>query len=374
MIESGPDKMSLAPDPHVNRSLLSTPSRLIGQLETRDMRLQIVFPTSRVAVQTTFKTGPHSRNYFLLSVRVPDDPSEAFAVPMTTLLDGEVIYHYDVVGKMLTDLAAIWFGKRFDCHGVVLSDSIPHMPDLSSISPSSHFKLGPYNHEPRSDLGIELNLEELRPILGFLYKRQPERELAAFWAATRFYARALRAYETDPEVAFFHFVVSLEVIASQLEVPSEDLYDEQTQSDLKAIEQKLGTKVAARIRSRLYQLRRRVVYAAKHLLNEAFFEGSQAKPPYRLTRDRLETCVKAVYDLRSRYAHGGAQFGIWFEHQVGGTTTEVQVGHPVLPDSQKELERILADIPTFVGLERLVRFLILRFANLNIQQLHQKLK
>ena len=374
MIESGPDKMSLAPDPHVIRSLLSTPSRLIGQLETRDLRLQIVFPTSRVAVQTTFKTGPHSRNYFLLSVRVPDDPSEAFAVPMTTLLDGEVIYHYDVVGKMLTDLAAIWFGKRFDCHGVVLSDSIPHMPDLSSISPSSHFKLGPYNHEPRSDLGIELNLEELRPILGFLYKRQPERELAAFWAATRFYARALRAYETDPEVAFFHFVVSLEIIASQLEVPSEDLYDEQTQSDLKAIEQKLGTKVAARIRSRLYQLRRRVVYAAKHLLNEAFFEGSQAKPPYRLTRDRLETCVKAVYDLRSRYAHDGAQFGIWFEHQVGGATTEVQVGHPVLPDSQKELERILADIPTFVGLERLVRFLILRFANLNIQQLHQKLK
>ena len=366
--------MSLAPDPHVIRSLLSTPNRLIGRLETRDLRLQIVFPTSRVAVQTTFKTGPHSRNHFLLSVRVPDDPSEVFAVPMTTLLDGEVIYHYDVVGKMLTDLAAIWFGKRFDCHGVVLSDSIPHMPDLSSISPSSHFKLGPYNHEPRSDLGIELNLEELRPILGFLYKRQPERELAAFWAATRFYARALRAYETDPEVAFFHFVVSLEIIASQLEVPSEDLYDEQTQSDLKAIEQKLGTKVAARIRSRLYQLRRRVVYAAKHLLNEAFFEGSQAKPPYRLTRDRLETCVKAVYDLRSRYAHGGAQFGIWFEHQVGGATTEVQVGHPVLPDSQKELERILADIPTFVGLERLVRFLILRFANLNIQQLHQKLK
>ena len=111
--------------------------------------------------------------------------------------------------------------------------------------------------------------------------------------------------------------------------------------------------------SRLYQLRRRVVYAAKHLVNDAFFEGSQAKPPYRLTRDSLETCVKAVYDLRSRYAHGGAQFGIWFEHQVGGATTEVQVGHPVLPDSQKELERVLADIPTFVGLERLVRFIIL---------------
>jgi hypothetical protein len=366
--------MSLAPDPHVIRSLLSTPSRLIGQLETRNRRLQIVFQTSRVAIQTAFKTGPHSRNYFLLSLRVPDDPVEAFAVPTTTLSDGEVMYHYDAVGKRLTDLAAAWFGKRFDYHGEVVSNSILYMPDLSSISPSSYSELGPYNHKLRSDLGIELNLEELRPVLGLLYKRQPERELAAFWAATRFYARALRAYETDPEVAFFHFVVSLEIIASQIEVPSEDLYDKQIKNDLKAIEEKLGAKVAARIRDRLRQLRRRVIYAAKHFVNDAFFEGSQAKPPYKLTRDKLESCVKAVYDLRSSYAHGGAQFGIWFEHQVGGATAEVQVGHPVLPNSQKKLEKILPNIPTFVGLERLVRFIILRFASLNIQELHQKLK
>jgi len=223
----------------------------MGSLETRDLYLQIVFPTSRIAIQTAFKTGPHSRNYFLLSLRVPDDPAKAFAVPTITLSDGQVIYHYDAVGKRLTDLTAAWFGKRFDYHGDVVSNSILHMPDLSSISPSTYFELGPYNHKLRSDLGIKLNLEELRPVLSLLYKRQPERELAAFWAATRFYARALRAYETDPEVAFFHFVVSLEIIASQIEVPSEDLYDQQIQNDLKAIEEKLDAKVAARIRNRL---------------------------------------------------------------------------------------------------------------------------
>jgi hypothetical protein len=264
---------------------------------------------------------------------------------------------------MVTDLASIWFGKRFDYHGPIAIGGIAHMPDLSSIAPISHYHLGPYNHQPRSDLNIELNLNSLAPVLCLLSKRQPQNELAAFWAATRFYARA-----------FFHLVVALEVIASQINVPYNDLYDEQARQDLDAIEQKQGPDLANRVRSRYYQLRRRVVYAAKELVNDVFFDGSQAQPGCRLDRDRLEGCIKAAYDLRSKYAHAGMQFGIWLGMVVHPEEAEVQVGRPVLPDAQKELEEILANIPTFVGLERLVRFITLSFAHRTIEKIDERLQ
>ena len=367
--------MSLALDSSIMRFLISTPSRLVGQLDTPDLYLQIVFPTRRPDLKTWTTAGPHSRSYYLLSINAPDDPSapESFAVPATTLSNETTVYALGAVGEMLTDLASVWFGKRFDYHGAIARDSIAQLPILGSISPVSHYNLAPFNHQPRSDLSIDLNVLALKPILCFLYKRQPEEELSAFWAATRFYARALRTFENDPEVAFFNFIVALEIIASQIDVPYDDLYDEQARKDLRLVEQGMGRKLANRVRQRYFQLSRRVVYTAKSLVNETFFAHSQAEPECcRLSRDNLETCVKAAYTLRSKYAHRGVPFGIWLRH-AAIPTAEIQIGRPVLPDSQKSYEETLSRIPTFTGLERLVRFVIMRFAHLRIESIHDDL-
>jgi hypothetical protein len=42
---------------------------------------------------------------------------------------------------------------------------------------------------------------------------------------------------------------------------------------------------------------------------------------------------------------------------------EMVLGKPVLQSSEKELADPLSKMPTFLGLERLVRFMILRFAH-----------
>ena len=366
--------MVLSLDPHVNRFLISTPSRLVGVLNTPTLRLQSVFPENPAEFEASLSVGPYSRDYYMISVRVPDDSSEPgdFAVPITTLQNGEKIYHHSIVPTMVTDLASIWFGKRFDYHGALFLQGVARLPDLSSSIPISHRGFAPYNHLLRSDLAIELSLDSLTPVLCFLLKRQPEEELATFWTATRFYARALRAFETDPEAAFFHLIIALEVIAAKINVPDDDLYDDQAKQDLEAIKKECGDDVESRVRKRYYQLRRRVVYAAKELVNDVFFDKSQAREGMRLDRDNLEKCVKAAYDLRSKYAHAGASFGIWL---AGLHDAEIQVGQPILPDSQgQELQRILANIPTFVGLERLIRFIVLCFAHRKIEFIDERLQ
>lgn len=361
--------MVLSPDPHIDRFLISTPSRLVGELDTPTLRIQIAFPENPAAFETTLSSGPYSRDYFLISVRTPDNSAEHgdFAVPCTTLLNGKKLYHHNTVATMVSDLASVWFGKCFDFHGAIFAQGIARLPDMNFISP---INLAPYNHKPRSDLAIELNLDSLTPILHFLSKQEPKEEIATFWTATRFYARALRAFETDSEAAFFHLIVALEVIASKVNVPDDYLYDEQAKQELKAIKEALGDKMESRVRSRYYQLRRRVAYAAKELTNDVFFDGSQAREGMRLNRSNLEKCVKAAYDLRSKYAHAGASFGIWLAGLQGA---EIQIGRPVLPDSQEELGDILANIPTFDGLERLIRFMILRFAQ-SIEAIDDRLR
>lgn len=366
---------SLSLDSDVIRFLISAPSRFVGQLSTPDLSVQMIMPSGGVELETSIKPGPYSRSYYLVSIRVPDDPSsaEAFAVPVTTLRNQEPLYDFRKVGGMLCDLASVWFGKSFDYHGVIADHSIAYLPNLGSISPVSHHGLGPYNQHPRPDLEIKLKLQELEAVLVLLYKREPAAELNAFWSASRFYTSALRVFEYDPEVAFFNLIVALEIISSQIDVPDGELYDRQAQEDLEAVEDALGDALANRVRQRYFQLSRRMIYAAKTLVNDTFFEGCRASQKcYCLNRGNLESCVKAAYDLRSKYAHSGMPFGIWLDIVVM-PGAEVQVGQPVLPDGYRRREKILANIPTFLGLERLVRFTVLRFAHLRISEMHNGL-
>jgi len=73
--------------------------------------------------------------------------------------------------------------------------------------------------------------------------------------------------------------------------------------------------------------------------------------------------IGAAYDLRSRYVHTGGSFGNWISLSLGGINHEVPFGKPVVED--EEFEKILAIAPTYVGLERVVRYCLLTFAKQN---------
>ena len=133
----------------------------------------------------------------------------------------------------------------------------------------------------------------------------------------------------------------------------------------------LDSTVEKVVRTRLYQLRRRVALCAVELTNDNFFEGSEAKLSIaRLSKDDLFKRIKAAYDLRSQYAHTGADIGGWL-NILTADNEEIFLGRPVMED--KKLAGLIVKAPTLAGLERLVRFMTLRFAHRKISTIHEGL-
>ncbi|MNY09114.1 hypothetical protein D3C86_1420070 [compost metagenome] len=63
--------------------------------------------------------------------------------------------------------------------------------------------------------------------------------------------------------------------------------------------------------------------------------------------------------MRSRYVHSGESFGSWI-YPRGSGVEEIQSGRPVIKD--KDFAKTLATAPTYSGLERVVRYGLLRFS------------
>lgn len=349
------------PNESIGRFLMSTPSRLVGEFECSGILVTHVFPNllNKTQLQSQFSENLYSRSYYVISTAVEKSKESTGKIEPKFAPD------------MIVDLASVWFGKRFDFHGWIENLGTFWMPYGTELSPTRMSHLGAYNHKPRKDLEISLNLKQLSSPFELLLLNEPQSKLGAFWKAASFYARALRAYENDSEVAFLHLITAIEIIASVLDFPENELYDAQSLADLKAIEEDVpkGKSVAKRVRAYMLQLSKKVNLAASELTNDTFFAGSESgHKEFALTKVNLGAAVQAAYDVRSSYVHSGVRFSMWLDPLV--MQNEIQIGKPVLPVSEKELAKSLSKIPTFLGLERLVRYMILRFAHLNIKCIH----
>jgi hypothetical protein len=357
----------LRPVMNIDRFLMSTPSRLVGEFECPGLLLTHAFPSVSKGVQwdTQFSEGPYSRSYYMISIAL-DESKNLGEIPKRPL---------KFEPDMVADLASVWFGKRFDLHGQTEGMGLFWMPYGTETTLTRMHYLGAYNHKPRNDLQIALNFAELSKPFKIFPSKKPQKILGAFWKSASFYARSLRAYENEPEVAFLDLISALEIIASDIDFSDNVLYDPQTLKDLKAIEAYVpeGAESARRMKSRFLQIHRRVVLSAVELTNDTFFNGSESREAnFALTKERLRSAVGAAYDVRSLYVHTGARFSIWVDPH-GAMLNEMVLGKPVLQSSEKELADPLSKMPTFLGLERLVRFMILRFAHSKIVPLHDGL-
>ena len=77
-----------------------------------------------------------------------------------------------------------------------------------------------------------------------------------------------------------------------------------------------------------------------------------------------------MYNLRSKYVHTGIDFGHWLVPNPA-LMNEIQLGKPVVQDN--ELKKILARVPTYIGLERVMRFALLRLLHINNVYIHAEL-
>jgi hypothetical protein len=343
----------------VQKLLISTPSRLIGGFQHPDF---IVAPASPDWADPTFamageSENPISRNYFVVAIRtqvvVPEGDNPV------------VLPNYRGVGGLFCDCLSAFFGKRFDNHGPLEMHGSFRVPLPDRPSPIALFGLGPFNHRPRVDLEIPLDLARLDTVKDLLLGEAiPEESYRHFLLAAHFYGRALREWQSDPEVAFLDFVNCGELLAGFSVFTDEELYPAATGALFQQIAEHLpkGESAVKQLKSIMRQVKQRYVLTLRRLLTDEFFRKREARTPLlALQRTDIERRLGASYDLRSHYLHSGRSFREWLS--VTSFINEIQIGRPVV--EPPGFRAVLALAPTLVGMERIMRFSLLRFAHLH---------
>jgi Apea-like HEPN len=95
------------------------------------------------------------------------------------------------------------------------------------------------------------------------------------------------------------------------------------------------------------------------LVDEQFFSATKNEPDWKkFKKEDFSKRVSAAYDIRSRYVHTGVSFGAWITPRRN--LEEVCYGRPLMED--EDLTELLQSAPTYIGLERVIRYCLIRFA------------
>jgi hypothetical protein len=250
------------------------------------------------------------------------------------------------------------------------------MPIMNDVAfGMRYYYFGSNNQHPRKDLSIKLDFSKCKPIIDFLIKSPNNQLKNTFLTAGKFYLSSLQSVDTDIEKAFLDLVTSGEIISNFFPYSDnerDELYDETLKKVFENLRKSnVNQKDIDIKKTRLYQVRARFYLAFKNLLNRKFFDNTEnLDGSSKLTIENIETSIKAVYDLRSKYVHTGIDFGHWLT-PYQSIMNEIQLGEPVIDD--KELNKILFKVPTYIGLERIVRFALLRLLHVNDVYIHAEL-
>ena len=302
--------------------------------------------------------GMLGHEHFIFAMKTPPLDRSRVAIP-----------DYTASGDIIITCLSILYGKRFDSHGLVESIGNFWLPDYSHFS--NYNPNLPFNSQTsRPDLEISLNLDEIKRIAPLLHEEHVDPRFERFfYSAGRFYVNALQHAEIQPEIAFLNLITCGEILSNFYNYNQDDLLDDEMKRDLFRIGGEIqdGSAIVRRISSRLFSVKRRFIKTVLFLLNSYFFQQSEAKENFgRLNKDDISMRIRAAYDLRSMYVHRGVNFGFWINLQflVGRQfNNEVPFGEPVIDDP--EFKKILVRSPTFIGMERIMRFCLLRFMHLN---------
>lgn len=346
---------SVRPSEIVNKALVSTTSSFVGEYEIDGLLVGHAWPGLRDrAAAVRGYDGPASRNAFVF----------AFETPQFAKTVGVVLPDYSGIPELLCWYLSVLFGKRFDNHGLLETIGHFNLPNMEQFGVLCNHTLPHNSRASRVDYSIPLNLSEIARIEPLLsHQNHNEAFLRIFQTASKFYSQAIQSFERDPEVAYLHLVTAIEVLSSSQGSTASDSYEPTTAEYLERIERELadGAKIAGHFREKMFSIKRRFVSKLTELVDEEFFARSECQEPYGQlkAKDFRKTCG-AAYDLRSQYIHTGVPFGSWIGRSIAGINSEVQVGHPVV--ESKSYAKALANAPTFIGLERIVRYCLLKSA------------
>jgi hypothetical protein len=274
--------MSLKPAETVERILISSTSRFIGDYESDGVVITHSWPGFRNPTQSLrMEEGPLSRSAFMLS----------FIVPVVPRLAGVIIPHYEATGEKVCSLLSLLYGKRFDSHGCVESHGSFMLPNLEQFNSLCIPKLPQNDHNPRSDIVVPLDLRQIAKLSPMLTGQVTDPAKAtALNGAAKFYHQALQNGESDPEVAYLHLITAGEILANTHCPESADLLDKSVNKilDLVKLHVPDGEKAAMTLANCMRQIKRRFCLTMAQLVDDQFFSATKNEPNWHKFKKEIE--------------------------------------------------------------------------------------
>lgn len=340
-------KHDLQLDETICRYLFASPAHFVGECAGPGFYLTHAFASwgHREA-----STQENRGSTFALSVRTEQRSTQSVRVET-----------YEWVGDEASSLLGAFFGKLIHNLGHIQCGSIQTVPS-TILRPIRDKSRPPFNSLSRRPGGPEINLVHADRVIQKYVTNPRDERLQLLLRASEFYRTALDTLETRPEVALAMLCSTLEALLPLKSFTEDELYDDSLKATFKEIAKscKHGSRIVQGLKSRLFQIRRKVVALVNYYLPEAYFEQHEAAIDWMVPKDRDELLfrIKHVYDMRSTILHTGNVTGLWYLQQHH-QNSEVGVGSPVL--GERDLEKTLSRSLNLTGMER-VTSTILRCA------------
>lgn len=351
-------------DNTLHKYLISTSAKVVGKYESENVSIDLSFPDSVFHSEDS----PYSRTYMVVTICIP--PHGSPEEPITA--------NRSYYGEIFSLLLSILYGKEFKYHGLLETYGMHRLPNMNN-EPNPYYTLPFYNSTPRIDLEIPLDLEKFVLIENIIiseYTSVTEEFRKKIFAAGRFYSRAIRIFPNEPELAYLDLITCGEIISSFYDnkFTDDELYDDQLLKYFKEIETlKNGKAIANNIKKRLYQVKRKFTTSLLKNLNEEFFSKTEiinGNGYGRLTKENIESVIKAGYDLRSHYVHEGLEFGFFVTPHTNYFNELVIISSEGV---DPKVAKVIKNSPSFLGLERIMRFSLLSLINKNGLPIDEKL-
>lgn len=172
------------------------------------------------------------------------------------------------------------------------------------------------------------------------------------------YLHLVSAIEVASQVVIFDYDQLLDDEARQMLLRLQNIREaqESAKDDCIAVETFLRSKL-------LRQVRRRFVETVVIHLDDGFYlTAADGTTLGCFTPETIRQNVAAAYDLRSRYLHRGRTFSSYVITAWSGRG-EIPIGRLQAEDA--EFSKIISRAPTIVGMERIVRYMLLKLGSRN---------
>lgn len=327
----------LKPDKNIQKYLISSPCHFVGEYETEQFRLDLAFPSPKNSYKRwdSIQQNPYSNNFLLILFKSDENRK------------GNEITNFDnIFAKRMSTLMAIFYGKSINMHGFLEWDGNFWAPDISNIFPNRYNFIAPFNQFPRKDVGDLTSSSSNEPCLDRIDRLVPlvknihcnSEFNNILFTAGNFYLHSLQSLNNDLEIAYLDLILCGEVLSNYRFFSTN--YKDQSISN-------------------------QFIKTLTSLLNDYYFKNDiddlpQGKYLNRISKDNAEQAIKYSYSIRNKYLHSGRPFGQYMR-PFRNMISEIRVGEVDIHVGDSDFRKAVNNALTFVGLERLIRFCLLRF-------------